>query len=176
MLANARSPQRLLQSFTSRFHQLGEASRTVVATLALSAAGLVGIAGYESYRGDAYLDSVAVPTVGYGTTAGVKLGDKTTPERALVRLLTDATGAGEAVRGCITAPLFQNEFDAYVSLAYNIGAKAFCGSTLVQLLNQGQYKAACDQLLRWDRAGGKQLRGLTVRRQAEWRTCTGKPS
>lgn len=158
----------------SLFRQLGQASRTVVASLAVSAVALVGIANHESFRSVAYLDSVGVPTVGYGSTQAVKLGDKITPERALVRLLADASGAGERIKGCIRVPLYQHEFDAYVSLAYNIGAGAFCGSSLVRLLNQGSYRAACDQILRWDRAGGQQLPGLTKRRQAEWRTCVGQ--
>jgi lysozyme len=60
------------------------------------------------------------------------------------------------------------------SLAYNIGVGAFCGSTLVALLNQGLYVEACSQILRWDKAGGRQLRGLTIRREAEHRTCIGE--
>jgi lysozyme len=163
-----------IRHFPRFFKQLGQASRSLIATLVVSATALVGIAGFESYRGTAYLDSVNVPTLGYGTTQGVKLGDKTTPERALVRLLADATGTGEAIKGCIQVPLYQHEFDAYVSLAYNIGEGAFCRSSLVRLLNQGNYRAACDQVLRWDMAGGRKLAGLTKRRQAEWRTCVGE--
>ena len=153
---------------------LGAATRTMVAALALSAAGLVGIANWEQFAPRTYADAVGVPTIGYGTTEGVKPGQTITPERALVKLLQHVDkDSAAAVRRCVTVPLFQHEFDAYVSLTYNVGSANFCNSTLVKLLNQGQYAQACEQILRWDRAGGRQLRGLTSRRQAERDTCMG---
>lgn len=156
-----------------RLRQLGQASRSVVAGLAVSAAALVGIAVREDYRGTAYQDAVGVWTNGYGETAGVKPGQTTTPTRALVQLLQSAEKHAAGVRACIQVPLFQHEFDAYVSLAYNIGVGAFCGSTLVRLLNAGDYLGACRQILRWNMAGGRELRGLTTRREAEYRQCMG---
>lgn len=148
--------------------------RIVVAALSLSAATLVGIASYEGYSSDAYTpipgDS---PTLGFGGTSGVKLGDKTTPTRALVTLLDSAEKHADGVRGCVKVPLYQYEFSAYVSLAYNIGVGNFCGSTLVRKLNAQDYGGACREILRWNRAQGRQVRGLTVRRQAEYKTCTG---
>ena len=150
---------------------LGAASRSLVASLVLSAAAIVGIANHEAFSPVAYKDSVGVSTLGYGTTQGVKMGDKTTPERALVRLLNDAQNFGAAIGRCVSVPLFQYEFDAYVSLAYNIGTTAFCNSTLVKLLNAGDYAGACLQILRWDKAGGRVLAGLTTRRKAEYQTC-----
>lgn len=153
--------------------QCGEASRSFVALLGLSAMGLVGIANYEGYQGTAYRDTVNVATIGFGTTEGVKLGDKTTPDRALQRLLKDAEKASDGVRLCVAVPLTQGEFDAFVSLSYNIGSGAFCSSTLVKLLNQGHYADACAQILRWDKAGGKPLAGLTTRRRGEYLTCMG---
>lgn len=149
------------------------APRIVVASLSLSAAALVGIATYEGYRSDAYLDIVGVPTLGFGETSGVKPGDKTEPVRALVTLLASAERHANGVRACIKVPLYPHEFSAYVSLAYNIGVGAFCGSTLVKLLNQERYAEACQQILRWDKAGGRAVAGLTKRRQAEYRSCTG---
>lgn len=150
--------------------------RTRVAALSLSAVALVGIAVHEGYRSDAYLDSVGVPTIGYGTTQGVKLGQSITPERALVRLLADADKMQRDMRSCLgDVPLFQHEWDAYVSLAYNIGTGAWCKSTMVRLLKQNppQYTAACDQILRWSYAGGRQLPGLVKRRQDEHAKCRG---
>ena len=91
-------------------------TRNTILTLAVSAVGLVGIATFEGYRGDAYRDSVGVPTIGYGETSGVKMGQKTTPERALVQLLVSAEKHAKGVRKCVTVPLYQHEFDAYVSL------------------------------------------------------------
>lgn len=150
-------------------------SRITVTALSLSAVALVGIALHESYRGAAYLPTQNdVPTLGFGTTDGVNLGDKTTPERALVRLLADAGKFEQAVRRCAPVPMYQYEFDAYVSLTYNIGAGAFCGSTLARKLNAGDYTGACKEILRWDKQAGKTLRGLTIRRRAEYALCIGE--
>lgn len=154
---------------------MGTRARISIAAVVVSAATLVGIAQFEGYRSDAYRDSVGVPTIGYGETAGVKIGQKTTPERALVQLLSSANKHADAIRQCISVPLYQHEFDAYVSLAYNIGAKNFCNSTLVKKLNAGDYTGACEQIKRWNKAGGKPLAGLTKRREAEYRTCIGEP-
>ena len=146
--------------------------RTAIGALVLSAATLVGIATHEAYRGDAYLPTPNdVPTIGWGTTEGVRLGDKTDPTRALIRLLADAGKYERAVKRCADMPMFQHEFNAYVSLAYNIGEAAFCSSTLVRKLRMGDYAGACREILRWDRQAGKVLRGLTIRRQSEYRQC-----
>lgn len=149
-------------------------TRITVAALAVSAAALVGIATHEGYRGEAYKDAVGVTTIGYGETAGVKMGDKTTPERALVTLLSSANRHADAIRPCIHVPLHQHEFDAYVSLAYNIGAGNFCRSTLVKKLNAKDYAGACEEIRRWNKAGGKVLPGLVKRREAEYRMCMGE--
>ena len=148
--------------------------RVQVAALSLSAAALVGIAVHEGYRGAAYLPTPNdVPTIGFGTTGGVKPGDKITPERALVRLLGDAGKFEQAVKQCADVPLFQHEFDAYVSLTYNIGSGAFCSSTLVRKLKAGDYAGACREILRWDKQAGRVLPGLTKRRQQEYAQCVG---
>lgn len=149
-------------------------TRITVAALAVSAAALVGIATHEGYRDKAYKDAVGVPTVGYGETAGVRIGDRTTPERALVTLLSSANRHADAIRPCIHVPLHQHEFDAYVSLAYNIGAGNFCRSTLVKKLNAKDYAGACEEIRRWNKAGGKVLPGLVKRREAEYRMCMGE--
>lgn len=149
-------------------------TRITVASICVSAACLAGIAGYEGYRGEAYKDSVGVPTIGYGETAGVEMGEKTTPERALVQLLSSTEKYASAIRQCIHVPLYQHEFDAYVSLSYNIGAGAFCKSTLVKKLNQGDFAGACNEIRRWNKAGGKVLPGLVKRREAEYRMCKGE--
>lgn len=148
--------------------------RIQVAALSLSAAALVGIAVHEGYRETAYLPTPQdVPTIGFGTTGGVKPGDKITPERALVRLLGDAGKFEQAVKQCADVPLFQHEFDAYVSLTYNIGSGAFCSSTLVRKLKAGDYAGACREILRWDKQAGRVLPGLTKRRQQEYQQCVG---
>lgn len=148
-------------------------TRITVAALAVSAAALVGIATHEGYRGEAYKDTVGILTLGFGETAGVKMGDKTTPERALVQLLESTEKHADAIRQCIRVPLYQHEFDAYVSLAYNIGTGAFCRSTLVKKLNAKDYAGACEEIRRWNKAGGKVLPGLVKRREAEYKMCIG---
>jgi lysozyme len=148
--------------------------RTHIAALVLSASALVGIATHESYRGEAYIPVPGdVPTLGFGTTEGVKMGDKTSPERALIRLLADANAYEKAVKSCVKVPLYQHEYDAYLSLTYNIGTGAFCRSTLVKKANAGDYTGACNEILRWNKAGGKVLNGLVKRRQAEHDLCMG---
>ena len=148
--------------------------RIGIGALAVSATALVSIALNEGYRGEAYKDAVGVPTVGYGETKGVTMKSRTTPDRALVQLLSSANSHADDIRQCIKVPLYQHEFDAYVSLAYNIGAKNFCGSTLVKKLNAGDYTGACTEIRRWNKAGGKVLAGLTKRREKEYRMCMGE--
>lgn len=150
-------------------------ARIAVASLALSASALVGIALHEGYRPEAYVPVAGDrPTLGFGDAQGVKMGDKTTPVRALVRLNEQAEVFQRELRACIgDVPMYQHEWDAIVSWAFNVGSKAACGSTLVTMLRAGDYSGACMELLRWDRFRGKRLPGLTKRRQAEYRLCTG---
>lgn len=152
----------------------GKRIRLAVGALAVSAAALVSIATHEGYRSEAYKDAVGIPTIGFGETAGVKMGNKTTPERALVQLLESTEKHADTIRQCIRVPLYQHEFDAYVSLAYNIGTGAFCKSTLVKKLNAKDYAGACEEIKRWNKAGGRVLPGLVKRREAEYRMCKGE--
>lgn len=168
--------------------------RLSIAVLALSAAGLTGIALHEGYSEKAVIPVKGdVPTLGFGTTAGVKLGDRTTPPQALRRALADVQQFEAALARCITAPLHQHEYDAFVSLAYNIGPTAFCESTLAKRLNAADYTAACTEILKFvcgpateaTRAKSgepcysklkplRKLRGLEARRQQEYRLCMGE--
>lgn len=150
-------------------------NRQSIAALSLSAAALIGLAISEGYTDKAVIPVPGdKPTIGFGTTDGVKLGDTTTPIRALQRVLVDVQTYEGAVKQCVKVPLYQNEYDAYLQLAYNIGPSAFCGSTLVKKLNAGDYPNACKEILRWDRFQGQPLRGLTKRRQAEYKQCMGE--
>ena len=153
--------------------------RRHIAALSLSATLLVSVALHEGYTDRAVIPVPGdVPTLGHGTTRHadgrpVKMGDTTTPQRALSDLLRDLNSHSAGISKCITAPLHQHEFDAYSSLAYNIGVGAFCKSTLVRKLNAGDYAGACSEILRWNKVGGRVLRGLVNRRQAEYNTCVG---
>lgn len=149
--------------------------RTNVAVLVLSASALVGIVVHEGYSDNAYIPVAGdVPTIGFGTTENVKIGDKTTPTQALQRALKDVQSFESALKRCVKVPLHQYEYDAFLSLSYNIGSNAFCKSTLVKVLNAGNYDEACKQILRWDKFQGRPLRGLTIRRQSEYKQCIGQ--
>lgn len=149
-------------------------TRVKVAGLSISAALLVAIAGHEGFRDKAYLPTPNdVPTIGFGKTQDVKMGDTTTVQRALISLLADTDKFAKAVQRCAPVPMHQHEFDAYVSLTYNIGEGAFCRSTLVKKLNALDYEGACREILRWNKQAGKVLPGLTKRRQAEYAQCMG---
>jgi lysozyme len=159
-------------------------ARTAVAALALSAAALVGIVLHEGYTDRAVIPVKGdVPTIGFGTTEGVKLGDTTTPPVALARALRDVQQFEGALKSCVTVPLAQHEYDAFVSFSYNVGGRAFCQSTLVRKLNAGDYAGACAELLRWRFYQGKDCAlpenarlcgGLPKRRQAEYQQCMGE--
>ena len=160
-------------------------NRTWILFLALSAVGLVGIAVDEGYSSKAYPDPAngkAVPTIGFGTTHNVRMGDTTTPVKALQRKLTDVQQFEGVLKACVTAPLHQGEYDAYVNLAYNIGPQAFCGSTLVRRLNAEDYEGACNAILMWRRVGitdcshpqNRSCPGLWVRRQKLHAQCLGE--
>ena len=157
--------------------------RSAILALALSASGLVGIALNEGYSERAIIPVPGdVPTIGFGTTQGVKLGDKTTPPQALARALQDVNRFEAQIKQCVRVPLHQYEYDTYVSFAYNVGSGAFCKSTLVKKLNTGDYASACKELLRWMYFQGKNCAraenarlcgGLAKRRQEEYRQCMG---
>lgn len=155
-------------------------TRLMAGGLSLSAAALVGLLLSEGWspvakppvQGD-------VPTVGFGTTTHpdgtpIKAGEKIAPPKAVERALQDVQRFEGALKRCVKVPLAQREYDAYVSLAFNIGESAFCNSTLARKLNSGDYAGACAEILRWDKFRGKPLRGLTLRREREYRMCMGE--
>lgn len=143
--------------------------------LRLSAVALVSLALYEGYTNTAIQPLPGDKwTYGFGTTDNVKKGDAITPPKALERKLADIEKFEKALKQCVTVPLHQHEYDAYISLSYNIGSTAFCTSTLVEMLNKGEYAKACEQILRWDKFKGTAVKGLTIRRQTEYKKCIGQ--
>lgn len=144
-------------------------------SLALAGASLLAFVGlWEGDEKVAYADKLAygVPTVCNGHTGpDVRVGDVWSKERCDAILVKNIEKHGQGLLACTAVALNQNQYDALSSWAFNVGTGAACGSTLVKLLNKGQYTAACDQLLRWDRAGGRVVRGLANRRQAERALC-----
>ena len=149
-------------------------NRLPIATLGVSGVALIGLLVAEGYRDKAYIPVAGdVPTIGVGTTQGVRPGDTITVPQALTRATRDVQKFEGAIKSCVKVPLYQYEYDAYVSLTYNIGEGAFCKSTLVKYLNAGRYHEACAQILRWDKFKGQPLRGLTLRREKEYTQCMG---
>lgn len=133
----------------------------------LSGRGLQFIALEEGLRLEAYLDGGGVPTIGYGHTRGVYMGQKCTATEAMNWLREDASEAEIAVTRLVGAPINQNQFDALVSLVFNIGREAFRKSTLLALVNQENYNAAADQFRRWRFDNGVSIPGLLNRRRRE---------
>lgn len=129
--------------------------------------GLQILKHFEGKRLTAYQDSVGVWTIGYGTTSGVKRGMVITESQAEDLLEKDLAKFEAGVRKLVTVPLSQNQFDALVVFAYNVGLGNLGNSTLLKLLNNRQYSLVPAQFLRWNRAGGQILNGLTKRRKSE---------
>ncbi|TCL89873.1 GH24 family phage-related lysozyme (muramidase) [Rhizobium sp. PP-WC-2G-219] len=149
-----------------------------VRRMVTSVAGRAAITQREGNVLTAYPDSVGILTIGVGhtTAAGaptVAPGMKITAAQSDEILSRDLATFEKAVLDAVKVPLAQNEFDALVSLAFNVGGKAFSDSTLVKKLNAEDRAGAAEQFLVWAKAGGKALQGLVTRRQAERRQFLG---
>src|SRR6478609_4928710 len=134
--------------------------------------GLKEIKLHEGVRNTAYQDSVGVWTIGVGHTAArgapiPKKGLTISDAEVDATLARDLVHFEEKVLGAVKVPLNQNQFDALVSLCFNIGEGAFAKSTLVRKLNAGDYQGAAEQFLVWNKAGGKTVQGLVNRRAKE---------
>lgn len=138
----------------------------------LSPAGIDLISHFEGLKLEAYYDQAGVCTIGYGTTVyphgqPVQIHDRCSVEQAKRYMHHDLARFEKAVSSSVNVPLTQNQFDALVSLTYNIGAGAFKNSTLLKLLNQGDYVGASQQFDVWVKAGGQTVQGLVNRRAIE---------
>ena len=130
--------------------------------------GIALIQEFEGCKLTSYFDSVGICTVGWGSTGSdVKPGMTITQSEADQRLRGYIAGMQERINALVTVPLTQTQFDALCSFTYNLGAGALHTSTLLKLINLGDFGGAAKQFLRWDKAGGVPLPGLTRRRHAE---------
>lgn len=128
------------------------------------------IKSFESLKLKAYPDPATGGkpwTIGWGHTKGVKPGDQITQAQAEAFLSDDLAEFESAVNSAIKRRMTQNQFDAMVSLAFNIGGANFASSTLVKKFNAGDASGSADEFLRWNRANGKEMKGLVRRRAAE---------
>lgn len=134
--------------------------------------GITLIKQFEGCKLTAYQDSVGVWTIGYGWTQPVEgkpiRAGMTIKQETAERLLKTGLVSYESdVSRLVKVNLTQGQFDALVSFTYNLGARSLSTSTLLRKLNSGDYAGAADEFLRWNKAGGKVLNGLTRRREAE---------
>lgn len=133
--------------------------------------GLALIKDFEGERLTVYKDAVGLPTVGVGHLVlpfdNLKVGQTISAERSRTLLRQDVERFEKCVNAAITQPLTQNQFDACVALAFNIGESAFKNSSVARELNRGHFTLAANAFLKWNKAGGKVLNGLTRRREAE---------
>ena len=139
----------------------------------ISPRGLELIKDFEGFSSNSYLDVVNIPTIGWGNTfyedgTKVKLGDQISKTDALKLLEVVANrDFADKIFPSIKVKVTQSQFDAMVSLAYNIGAGAFLKSTLLKKVNAGDFAGAGEEFLRWNKANGKEVLGLTKRRERE---------
>ena len=136
--------------------------------------GIDLIKHFEGCELKAYKCPAGVWTIGYGHTKGVQPGDEWSEDHADHMLQVELEEYEGYVDKYVTAPLGQNQFDALVSWTYNLGGGNLSASTMLKVLNAGEYDEVPNQMLRWNKAGGKVLEGLTRRRQAEGDMFCGK--
>lgn len=129
--------------------------------------GVALIKEFEGLRLGAYLCSAGVLTIGYGHTGGVKKTDRITEQQAEQYLQDDLKKFENGVLRLVRVPLTQNQFDALVCFAYNLGVGSLGQSTLLKLINASDFTGAAKQFIRWNKAAGRELPGLTRRRIAE---------
>jgi GH24 family phage-related lysozyme (muramidase) len=156
-----------------RKRQVAQADRVIARhtprPAGVSPAGVALIAQFEGCRLEAYRDAVGVPTIGFGHTENVRMGDRLPSMLAARALLLDDLNkkyAPPVLR--LGLPLNQNQIDALVSVSYNLGPGILEPShTLGAALRDHRWHDAADAILLYDKAGGQRLAGLTRRRQAE---------
>lgn len=129
--------------------------------------GLALTAEFEGLRLTAYKCPAGVWTIGFGHTKGVKQGDVITKDQAMQYLHDDMVDAINAVNKQVKVPMTQGQFDALVDFTFNLGEGALSRSTLLTYVNAKNFAGAALEFHKWNKAGGKELAGLTRRRKAE---------
>ena len=140
-----------------------------------AAIAVVCVSGFEGCREYAYRDPVGIPTVCFGETRGVHLGQHYTRGQCENMLIPRLDEFDRGVRACVHVDMPPPREAAMVSFAYNLGIGGFCRSSVARLLNEALPAEACNALLRYDRAAGIVLPGLRRRRAEERRLCLEEP-
>ena len=133
----------------------------------ISNKGIELIKQFEGCRLKAYQDSVGVWTIGYGHTESVEEGMEISQHQADIMLGSDLVKYANYINEYVTVSLNPNQFDALTSWVYNLGPGNLKSSTMLKVLNEGNYDDVPFQIKRWNKAGGKVLKGLVRRREAE---------
>lgn len=128
---------------------------------------------YEGLSTKAYLDPVGIPTICYGETEGVVMGQITTKSECDRMLKVKLGWYATRVYLVVNREMTPYQHAAFTSFAYNVGVESFKESTLLRKFNSGDAVGACNELPRWVYAGGKKLNGLVKRREAERKLCLG---
>ena len=136
-------------------------------SMVISTPGIELLTHFEGLKLEAYQDSVGVWTIGYGHTKGVISGMKITESQACNLLKTELIEYQNYINEMVKVGLSQCQFDALVCWVYNLGPTNLSNSTLLKLLNQGDKFLIPEQFRRWNKAGGRVLKGLVRRREAE---------
>lgn len=129
------------------------------------------VGSWESLQTVAYRDPIGIPTLCYGETRGIQMGMTATREQCDRMLAGGLLDFANQIERCLPVNVPDQVMVSVVSLAYNIGPGAFCASSVAWHLQAGNTRAACDALLKFNRAGGVTWRGLTNRRKAEREIC-----
>lgn len=132
------------------------------------------VASWEGKRNVAYRDVAGIPTICYGSIRGVKMGDRKTDAECTALLTDEIREHMEPVLRCtpgLRDGRWPYQLAAATSLTFNIGGAAYCRSTVARRFNAGDIRGACDAFLMWNRAGGREVPGLTNRRRAERKQC-----
>lgn len=129
------------------------------------------VGGWEGLQLVAYRDPINIPTICYGETKNVRMGMKATKAECDAMLIESLIEHEDGMLRCLKREVPDGAHLAFLSLTYNVGVGNFCRSTLVKKANAGDIKGACEELMKWNRAGGVVFRGLTNRRKAEREIC-----
>jgi lysozyme len=147
--------------------------RSLAAIIGVGAAAAVMliVPKWEGTEPKTYRDIVGVLTYCTGATENAIWGKTYTPAECRAQLDRDLARHAEGMMACLKVPTTDGQRIAYTDVTYNIGIAGFCNSSMAQKTNAGDAVGGCNALMLWNKAGGREIRGLTLRRQAERDIC-----
>ena len=147
--------------------------RTLAAIIGTAAAAgvLVLTPLWEGTKLKTYKDMGGVLTYCTGATESAQWGKEYTPAQCRAQLDRDLARHAEGMMACLRVPTTDGQRIAFTDIAFNIGVAGFCNSSMARRTNAGDARGGCDALLKWNKVQGREIRGLTLRRQAEHAIC-----